>query len=197
MRVTVLIGSHRKNGNTARISRKILDSLREALPGVETELLFLGDSDIRACTGCEGCGKSWDCIIRDDYAGIVSRIDASDGLVLASPTYWYSVTSDMKRFIDRSYSLIQYPVSRHEWISKYSGAGKRCVTAAVCEQHDESMMGSTLSLLNDFSRDLGFDVVASVKAIGHFDAGSVDGDPAVMDQAEKAGRILADSLGTA
>jgi len=196
MRITALIGSHRKNGNTAMISRKILESLQEALPEAETELLFLGDLDIRACTGCEGCQKSWDCVIRDDYAGIVSRIDGSDGLVLASPTYWYSVTSDMKRFIDRSYSLIQYPVSRQEWISKYSGAGKLCVTAAVCEQHDESMMGSTLSLLNDFSRDLGIDVVASVKAIGHFDAGSVSEDSAVMEQAERAGRLLAKGLGS-
>ena len=194
MQVTALVGSRRKNGNTAFISRKILEALRTALPSVETELLFLGDFDIRACTGCEGCQKSWDCIIRDDYAAIVSRIDAADGLILASPTYWYSVTSDMKRFIDRSYSLIQYPVSRREWISKYSGTGKLCVTAAVCEQHDESMMGSTLSLMNDFSRDLGIEAVASVKAIGHFDAGSVGGDSAVMEQAKRAGRLLAERL---
>ncbi|WP_319559492.1 flavodoxin family protein [Marispirochaeta sp.] len=195
MRITALVGSRRKNGNTIIIVKNLLKTAEASLPGAETEILYLGDYTIEACTGCEGCRTSWDCVIQDDYPAIVSSIDKADALVLASPTYWYTVSSDMKRFIDRSYSLIQYPVSRHEWISKYSGSGKVCVTVAVCEQHDESMMGSTLTLLNDFSRDLGIEVVASIKALGHFEAGSVKGDSAVIDQAKQAGRKLAEKLG--
>jgi len=50
-------------------------------------------------------------------AGVDTQIiflDDADALVLASPTYWYTVSSDMKRFIDRSYSLIQYPEDRQQ-----------------------------------------------------------------------------------
>jgi len=82
---------------------------------------------IDACTGCEGCRDSWQCVIEDDFSGIARRMDEADGVILGSPTYWYSVTSAMKRFVDRCYSLIQYPVSRRQWIGTYQGTGKACV----------------------------------------------------------------------
>jgi len=192
MKILAINGSRRKQGNTACLTQTVLAAAEKA--GAETESVFLGDYNIGACTGCEGCSKSWDCVIKDDFAGLIDKIDAADGLVLASPTYWYSVTSDMKRFIDRSYSLIQYPNSRKEWIGKYRGAGKACVTIAVCEQSEEAMMGNTLALLTDFSRDIGLDVVDSVKAIGFFAAGSVRDDAEVLLQAEAAGQKLAAGL---
>jgi hypothetical protein len=68
--------------------------------------------------------------------------------------------------------------------------GKACITAAVCEQSEASMMGNTLSLLTDFSRDIGLDVVDSVQALGFFSAGSIKDDPSVLRQAELAGQKL-------
>ena len=115
-------------------------------------------------------------------------------IVLASPTYWYSVTSDMKRFIDRCYSLIQFPVNRKAWVGKYQGTGKACVTAAVCEQSEASAMGNTLSLLNDFSKDIGIDVTASVKGLGFFGAGSIKADHNLLQTSEMAGQNLFDRL---
>ena len=194
MKIVGIIGSRRKNGNSAVLVRTVLEAVQTAVPHAETEMLFLGDYAIDACTGCEGCRKTWECTIRDDYADVVEKIDAADGIVLASPTYWYSVTSDMKRFIDRSYSLIQYPTSRHDWIGKYAKSGKLSVTAAVCEQSEESMMGNTLTLLNDFSRDIGIEVAASVKALGFFEAGRVGTDAAVLQQALEAGAVLAERI---
>ena len=122
------------------------------------------------------------------------KIDQADGIILASPTYWYSVTSDMKRFIDRCYSLIQFPVSRKEWLGKYQGAKKVCVTAAICEQSEESAMGNTLSLLTDFSSDIGFEVVESVTGLGFFEAGSIKADHGLSKKAEAAGQKLLDHL---
>lgn len=100
-------GSRRKNGNTECLIQALLAPSKEA--GAQVESISLGDYDIGACTGCEGCRNSWECIIKDDFAQVVEKIDVADGIVLASPTYWYSVTSDMKRLIDRCYSLIQFP----------------------------------------------------------------------------------------
>ena len=162
--------------------------------GIEIETLFLGDYNIGACTGCEGCRSSWECVIKDDFAQIVKKMDEAKGIVLASPTYWYSVTSDMKRFIDRCYSLIQFPVNRKEWIAKYQDSGKVCVTAAVCEQSEESMMGNTLSLLTDFSKDIGLDVIESVKGLGFFEAGSIKADHDLLQKAEMTGQKLFDRI---
>ncbi len=192
MKILALVGSRRKNGNTAGLARAVLEAA--AANGAETEIVFLGDYDIGACTGCEGCSNCWDCVIVDGFREVVAKIDAADGVVFASPTYWYSVTSDMKRFIDRSYSLIRFPVSRKAWISKYAESGKAAVAVAVCEQDDESMMGDTLKLLSAFSEDIGLPVVASVKGLRHFAAGSVLTDAELMRQAEIAGAALSECL---
>ncbi len=192
MKVLSINGSRRKNGNTECLIQSILAPSKKA--GAQIESISLGGYDIGACTGCEGCRSSWECIIKDDFAQVVEKIDEADGIVLASPTYWYSVTSDMKRFIDRCYSLIQFPVNRKEWIGKYQGTGKACVTAAICEQSEESALGNTLSLLTDFSKDIGMDVSDSVKALGFFEAGSIKADHYLLQKAETAGKKLFDRL---
>lgn len=192
MKILSINGSRRKKGNTESLIQSILTPAQKG--GAQIESIFLGDYQIGACTGCEGCASSWECIIRDDFAQVIKKIDEADGIVLASPTYWYSVTSDMKRFIDRCYSLIQFPVNRKNWIGKYQGTGKACVTAAVCEQSEASAMGNTLSLLTDFSKDIGMDVVGSVKGLGFFEAGSIKNDHNLLQKAEMVGRNLFDHL---
>lgn len=192
MKVLSINGSRRKAGNTEHLIESILTPAVKG--GIQVETLFLGDYNIGACTGCEGCSSSWDCVIKDDFAQIVKKIDEAKGIVLASPTYWYSVTSDMKRFIDRCYSLIQFPVNRKEWIAKYQDSEKVCVTAAVCEQTEESMMGNTLSLLTDFSKDIGLDVIEAVKGLGFFEAGSIKADHDLLQKAEMTGQKLFDRI---
>lgn len=188
MKAIGIVGSRRKHGNTQVLVQSVLEPLAAA--GAETKILFLGDLDIDACTGCEGCADSWECVISDGYQRVIEAIDGAEVVILASPTYWYSVTSDMKRFIDRSYSLIQYPENRHEWRGKYEGRDKRCVTIAVCEQSVEEMMGNTSDLLSSFAEDIGFELVERVKALGFFEAGSVNQDPTVLRQAREAGHKL-------
>jgi len=192
MKILAINGSRRKKGNTNYLIQSLLEPSGKG--DVQTEVISLGDYNIGACTGCEGCRSSWECVIKDDFAQVVKKIDDADGIVLASPTYWYSVTSDMKRFIDRCYSLIQFPVNRKEWIGKYQGTGKVCVTAAVCEQSEASAMGNTLSLLTDFSKDIGLNVIASVKALGFFEAGSIKADHNLLEKADRVGQNLFDHL---
>jgi len=188
MNILAINGSRRKAGNTRCLIDAILQPAIQVDIPVET--LHLGDYAIDACTGCEGCSKSWECVIDDDFALLVAKMDAADGIILGSPTYWYTVTSDMKRFIDRCYSLIQYPHSRHQWIGKYQETGKLCVTTAVNEQQDEAMMGNTSVLLTDFARDIGFEVIDVVKVLGFFEAGRVKTEPLVLQRAEQAGEEL-------
>jgi len=192
LKILSINGSRRKKGNTEFLIQSILTPAQKG--GAQIESIFLGDYQIGACTGCEGCASSWECIIKDDFAQVVKKLDEADGVVLASPTYWYSVTSDMKRFIDRCYSLVQFPVNRKNWIGKYQGAGKACITAAVCEQTEVSAMGNTLSLLTDFSKDIGLDVVGSVKGLGFFEAGSIKDDHNLLQKAEETGQNLFDHL---
>lgn len=188
MKIISINGSRRKNGNTQGLIQATLKPLEKN--GVDVESIFLGDYNMGACTGCEGCRKSFECVIEDDFQLLIAKIDEADGLILASPTYWYTVTSDMKRFIDRCYSLIQFPVSRSQWIGKYDGVGKACITVAVCEQEEEKNMGNTLTLLTDFANDIGLDVVDSLKALNCFELGSIRKEEDVLSRAAAAGFAL-------
>jgi len=188
MKIIAINGSRRKQGNTGILLETILQPAENG--GIETEQIFLGDYHIEACTGCEGCAKSWECVIKDDFAELIDRLDKADGIVLGSPTYWYTVTSDMKRFIDRCYSLIRFPHNRQQWISKYQESGKVCITAAVCEQPKEAMMGNTLTLLSDFSKDLDLKLLASIPALHCFEAGSIKTQSRTLQLAEQAGEKM-------
>jgi multimeric flavodoxin WrbA len=192
LKIISINGSRRKNGNTELLIQSILKPLEQSR--AEVKSIFLGDYTIGACTGCEGCKNSWECVIKDDFQLLIKMMDEADWVVLASPTYWYTVTSDMKRFIDRCYCLIQFPKNRSEWIGKYGGAGKICVTAAVCEQKEEANMGNTLTLLTDFAKDIGLNVVDSVKALNCFVAGSIQKEKAALTDAESAGQRFLQEL---
>ncbi|MFK5927499.1 MAG: hypothetical protein QM483_12775 [Desulfuromusa sp.] len=56
------------------------------------------------------------------------------------------------------------------------------------------MMGNTLSLLTDFSKDIGLDVVDSVAGLGFFEAGRIKEDHELLQAAEIAGQKLFDRL---
>ena len=194
MKIISINGSRRKHGNTELLIQSILKPLEQ--DGAHVESIFLGDYTIGACTGCEGCSNSWECVIKDDFQSLTKMMDEADGIILASPTYWYTVTSDMKRFIDRCYSLIQFPHNRREWIGKFDGSGKFCVTAAVCEQKDEEAMGNTLSLLSNFARDIGLVVVDTLQALSCFEAGSIQNQKDLLFEAESLGRTLLKKFGS-
>lgn len=93
MKILVLIGSGRKDGNTTRVVELVqghLEALAEQT-GVtmETETLFLNDLDISSCRGCRLCFDRGEdaCPLKDDIPEIREKFDAADGLILASPVY--------------------------------------------------------------------------------------------------------------
>lgn len=101
-RVLILMGSPRKNGNTAAL----LPAFREALEqgGSETETVRLYDRDIRPCRACRACQRDWtvfDCPQRDDVHSIFDRVLAADLIVLATPIYSWYCTAPMKALLDR------------------------------------------------------------------------------------------------
>lgn len=102
MKVVAFNGSPRKNGNTAILVDKVLGELKNA--GIETEQVQLAGQPIRGCTACMACveNKNRRCIIDNDVinACLEKMVDA-DGIILASPSYFSDVTTEMKALIDR------------------------------------------------------------------------------------------------
>jgi multimeric flavodoxin WrbA len=103
MRVVAFNGSARKDGNTAIMVREVFKELDKA--GIETEMVQLAGQEIRGCQACYLCKSNKDerCSCTDDIVNdcIEKMLDA-DAILLASPTYFADVSSEMKALIDRA-----------------------------------------------------------------------------------------------
>jgi multimeric flavodoxin WrbA len=104
MKIMAFNGSPRKNWNTATLLNKALEGA--ASHGADTELIHLYKLDFKGCHSCFKCkiigGKSYGkCTIKDDSKPIFKRIENADALIFGSPIYYWSVTGEMKSFLDR------------------------------------------------------------------------------------------------
>ena len=102
MRAAVLMGSPRRNGNTAALLTPFCEELERS--GIGTETVWLYDRDIQPCVACRACQVDWTgfgCSRRDDGQALFDLVLASDLLVLATPIYVWYCTPPMKALLDR------------------------------------------------------------------------------------------------
>ncbi|MCG8401004.1 MAG: flavodoxin family protein [Firmicutes bacterium] len=194
MNILGVVGSSRRNGNTSRLVKEVLQGAEQE--GAKTELVFLRDYAFAGCRGCEKCKESYQCMLDDDMQKLYPLLLECDGLVLGTPTYFYNVSADMKSFIDRCYSMEVFAGDdRSCWvgISEAMG-GKYAVALSVCEQHDEQYMGFAIEALTRPLADLGYRVVDTVKAVGFFGRGEVSDSNAIMERSAMAGKRLAKTI---
>ena len=130
MKFVGIHGSARKGGNTDVLLNVALEEAKES--GVFVDKIFLADKSIAPCDGCMGCTKTGNCVIDDDAQDIYSRMLESDGIIWATPVYFWSMTGQTKTLMDRTYALL-YP--KLQLASKVGGlimvAGSRgCMNTA-------------------------------------------------------------------
>ncbi|MFB3882520.1 MAG: flavodoxin family protein [Armatimonadota bacterium] len=103
MKVVAFNGSGRKGGNTARLIEAAFQELQQA--GIETELVELAGTHPHGCIACRQCWQRKDrrCAVTNDGMNEwIGKMDQADGILLASPTYFADVTTEMKAVIDRA-----------------------------------------------------------------------------------------------
>ncbi|MCB2293332.1 flavodoxin family protein [Clostridium algoriphilum] len=194
MKVLGIVGSKRKNGNTAYLVQQALHAIESK--DVETELVFLGDYNIKGCTGCEGCKDTCKCVIMDDMQKIYPLIINSDAIILGSPTYFYNITSDMKAFIERLYCFQIFDKNeRSVWssVNEVLG-GKYASVIAICEQNNEEDMGFTAEAMKKPLEGLGYRVLSTVKVLNLFKKGEALQDRIALEQVIMAGQKLEKTL---
>ena len=101
MKTIGIVGSPRKNGNTAFLVKEALNIIQSA--GLETELIHLGGKTIDPCNGCLKCKKDKKCVLEgDDFEPIFTAMKSADGIILGSPVYFGSATSQLTSLLDRA-----------------------------------------------------------------------------------------------
>ncbi len=104
-KVIIVMGSPRKNGNSATLAHKVAEGAIAA--GADVESFYLQGMDIKPCTACDVCLKdaASDCNINDDMTELYPKLRQADAIVIASPIYWFTVSAQTKLFMDRCYAL--------------------------------------------------------------------------------------------
>lgn len=99
MKMLVVLGSPRKNGNSETLARKVAEGVEEGAGTVE--YIRLNELNIRPCQGCGGCEKTGNCVLKDDLTPLFKEVDEADRLMLVSPVYFYGLSAQCKIFGDR------------------------------------------------------------------------------------------------
>jgi multimeric flavodoxin WrbA len=195
MKILAIVGSRRKRGNTASLIEQALSAFSDSQL-FSTETLFLGDMDFDGCNGCEGCSRSNRCIVKDDMQRAYTLLREADGLIIGSPTYFYNVTSDMKKFIDRCYCLTSYnPADRSVWTSELdSGPRKFAGYISICEQNSVEDMGFTPKILQQTFESLGLRTVFNQRVLHCFKPGEVQSISEPMESARTNGIKLRETM---
>ena len=99
MKVLMLNGSPRANGNTARALSELENIF--AAEGIETETVQIGNKEIRGCISCFSCYKTGKCVIDDIVNELAKKFEECDGLIVASPVYYASPNGTLLACLDR------------------------------------------------------------------------------------------------
>ena len=104
--IVILTGSPRKKSSSARLAAEFTDGAKAA--GHSVTLFRVAGMKINGCLGCDHCREEKGvCVQKDDMTQISDALANADALVLASPVYFWGVTSQLKQAIDRMYALLQ------------------------------------------------------------------------------------------
>lgn len=99
-------GSPRKYGNTFKMLSLALKAVKDM--GGETELINIYEYRIEPCRGCVSeniLECRYPCIINDDMKIIYDKILDSNGIIIATPVYWYNLSGYLKNMVDRLTAL--------------------------------------------------------------------------------------------
>ena len=103
MKILVLTGSPRKNGNSATLANHFIKGAKEA--GHSVERFDAAFKKVHPCIACNSCGMDGPCVFKDDFEFVRKHIIDADCVVFATPMYYFGISSQLKAVIDRFYAI--------------------------------------------------------------------------------------------
>ena len=195
-KIIAITGSYRRHGTIEHAVDAILQAAAEK--GAETEKIRLIESRIEFCRNCRKCTQleglqRGACVQPDDMDDILKKIEAADGLVLASPVNFFGITAVTQRFIERLVCYAYWPWGKPAPITRVKYRGIKAVLVT------SSAMPAALGRI--FTRSLG-GLKRAAQTLGAKPAGTLfigkaalqekqDLPQAILDKARKLGYELA------
>ena len=145
MKVLIINGSPRAQGNTSIALREMENTFREE--GLEVETIRVGGEDIRGCVACGQCAETGKCVFDDIVNAVAEKLEKADGLVVASPVYFASANATLIALLDRLF------YSAHFDMTMKVGASVVCARRGGCS--------ATFDELNKYFTIAGMPVASS------------------------------------
>ena len=162
MKILVIVGA-KKNGQTDKLTGQFVKGLLSAGHEVETVNLFTL-KNVHGCIDCQTCKKNGGtCVWKDDVAPLMEKVVAVGVLVFASPVYFFSITSQLKLFMDRTYAVMEQ-IKNKKFYFIATAAGPSADYPEDFKKVVEPVQGWLDC----------FDGMEFVKAVSFYDTGTVD-----------------------
>ncbi len=175
--VLIISSSPRKGGNSDLLCDQFMRGAEES--GHHVNKIRLADHDIHYCRGCGACYQgARPCPQKDDMPELLDRLLAADVIVMATPVYFYTLSGQMKTFIDRT-------AARYEEIRD-----KEFYFILAAAEEGRDKMERTVECFRGFLDCLeGAKEKGVIYGLGAWHAGEIRDTPAMLEALE-AGRNL-------
>jgi multimeric flavodoxin WrbA len=186
MKVLGIMGSPRKMSNTEILLDKALEGAREA--GAEVEKVLVSKLKISPCLEIYACLKDGNCAIKDDMQLLYKKLMEADHIILASPMFFYGITSQAKAIIDRCQAL---------WVRNHVlGMGKddsrirRGVFISVGATKGRKLFDGAVLTVKYFFDAIGVKYSGDLLVRGIDNKGQIREHPAALEDAFRLGQEL-------
>ena len=186
MKVLGIMGSPRLKGNTDLLLEEALRGAQSQ--GAEVEKIINNKLNIAPCREYYGCLKDGNCVIRDDMDDVYPKLLNADGVIVASPMFFYGLSSQLKALIDRCQAL---------WARRYvlkqgapSSARKGAFIAVGATRGKKLFDGATL-VVKYFFQAVGVEYVDELLVRGVDKRAEIKERPAILVDARELGKRLA------
>ena len=169
-KILILSGSPRKGGNSDFLCDQFIKGAEEA--GHAAEKIYVHEKKISPYYGCDLCRKESVCFQKDAMSEILEKMVRADVIVMATPVYFYTMSSQMKALIDRT-------------LPRYTEINDKDFYFIATAAAEKEAMERTIDSLRGFTDCLpGARVQGVIYGAGAWEMGEIIGSPAVKEAYE-------------
>ncbi len=186
MKIVCVLGSPTTKGNSTAIARRFLETAGELEADIQS--FTLNKLKYRGCQACMTCKTKLDkCVLKDDLSEVLDAVREADILLMASPVYYGDVTSQMKGFIDRTFSFLGPDFHTNPNSSRLS-PGKKLVFILAQQQPDEKTFSDIYPKYESFFKWYNYTDNHLIRACGVAGPGEAEKKTDIMQLAEETAR---------
>lgn len=171
MHIACLLGSPRKNGNSAVLARYFLAAAETF--GATASVHDLNSLQMRGCQACYACKKGSEiCVVQDDLAPVLDDVFNADLVLMAAPIYYSDVSAQLKMFIDRTFAYLVPGYIAREKKTRFAEQ-KKTLFILTQGHRDPEMFSDILPRYQKILSWPGFDIIP-VRAVDVYFEGDVE-----------------------